>query len=431
VTAPPRILCLMGSGETAPTMAPVHRELLERMGGPAATAALLDTPFGFQENADELVARAQEHFARSIGGRLELASLRSAEATTEVEKEAAYSRIQSAAYVFSGPGSPSYALRTWRSTEVPRLLRAKLEEGGCLTFASAAAICLGVVALPVYEIYKVGEPVRWLEGLDVLGAAGLRAAVVTHWDNAEGGTHDTRYCYMGAARLARLEEMLPEGAAILGIDEHTALVLDLGEGRVRVRGRGTAVVRCHGADTVIPSGAEMGLEQLRGLLAGDASAAPSSPGAPRRVESPPRHSAPEAPFTAMLAEREDQFDRARDRRDAGEMVGAILGLDTAMAAWSGETFSGDERDRARALLRRMVTRLGEIAASGAADPRELLAPLVEGVLRLRRQFRDARRYAEADQLRDLLVECGVEVRDGPAGEPSAWGLAARADVPGS
>jgi len=40
-------------------------------------------------------------------------------------------------------------------------------------------------------------------GLDLLApATGLRAAVVPHYDNAEGGTHDTRFCYMGERAAA-------------------------------------------------------------------------------------------------------------------------------------------------------------------------------------------------------------------------------------
>jgi len=75
---------------------------------------------------------------------------------------------------------------------------------------------------------------RWLEGLDLLGAAtGLRAAVVPHYDNAEGGTHDTRFCYMGERRLRKLEATLPEGAFVLGVSmkkleaRRTALLLTL------------------------------------------------------------------------------------------------------------------------------------------------------------------------------------------------------------
>jgi cyanophycinase-like exopeptidase len=415
-----RILCIMGSGETAPTMAPVHRELIERMGGDGARAVLLDTPFGFQENADELVAKAQEHFQRSIGHPLGLASLRRAETATEVEREAAYSRIHEADYVFSGPGSPSYTLRQWRETEIPGLLREKLERGGCVTLASAAAITLGIVSLPVYEIYKVGEPVHWLDGLDLLGVAGIRAAVVTHWDNAEGGTHDTRFCYMGEGRLTQLEALLPEGAAILGVDEHTALILDLGAERVEVRGRGRAVVRRRGVESSLAAGTETSLAELRAMLAGAGTPDARRSALLDRVEAPPPPSEREEPFMAILGERQDEFDRARDRRDVEAMVAAILGVETTMAEWSSETFSGDERDRARSLLRRMVTRLGEVAAEGNADPRESIAPFVEAILAMRRQFRAERRFDDADRLRDLLTGCGVEVRDGHHGEGSDW-----------
>jgi cyanophycinase-like exopeptidase len=423
-----RILCIMGSGETAPTMAPVHRELIERVGGDGARAALIDTPFGFQENADELVAKAQEYFQRSIVHPLALASLRRAETASEVEKEAAYSRIHEADYVFSGPGSPSYTLRQWRGTEIPRLLAAKLERGGCVTLASAAAITLGVVSVPVYEIYKVGEPVHWLDGLDLLGAAGISAAVITHWDNAEGGTHDTRFCYMGETRLIQLEALLPEGAAILGVDEHTALILDLGAERVEVRGRGRAVVRRKGVETALPAGSAISLGELRDLLSGAATAVAPTSAAPDAVPTteggPPEPTQREEPFIALLAERQDQFDRAREGRDVEGMVAAILAVETAMAEWSSETFSGDERDRGRSQLRRMVTRLGEVAAEGDADPRERVAPFVEAILGLRRQFRSERRFADADRLRDLLTGCGVEVRDGRQGEESGWELAA-------
>ena len=418
-----RILCVMGSGETAPTMAPVHRELIERVGGDGARAVLLDTPFGFQENADELVAKAQEHFQRSIGHPLELASLRRVEISSEVEREAAYSRVHDADYVFSGPGSPSYTLRQWRDTEIPGLLREKLERGGCVTLASAAAITLGVVSLPVYEIYKVGEPVHWLEGLDLLGTAGIRAALITHWDNAEGGTHDTRFCYMGEGRLTQLEALLPEGAAVLGVDEHTALILDLEAGRVEVRGRGRAVVRRHGTETSLPAGTETSLAELRAMLSGTtATASARALPVAEPVGQPPEPSEREEPFMALLGEREDEFDRARDRRDVEGMVAAILAVESTLAEWSSETFSGDERERGRSLLRRMVTRLGELATEGAADPRERLAPLVEAILALRRQFRAERRFEDADRLRDLLTGCGIEVRDGRQGEGSGWEL---------
>ena len=59
----------MGSGETAPTMVKVHRRLLERLGPPPVPAVLLDTPFGFQENAREIAGRAVTYFRESLHAR--------------------------------------------------------------------------------------------------------------------------------------------------------------------------------------------------------------------------------------------------------------------------------------------------------------------------------------------------------------------------
>jgi hypothetical protein len=231
---------------------------------------------------------------------------------------------------------------------------------------------------------------------------------------------------MGESRLRQLEALLPEGAAILGVDEHTALILDLVAERVEVRGRGRAVVRREGSETALPTGTEISLMELRGLLSGAAPAATATAvvaAPPEGSDAPPEPAQREEPFIALLAERQDQFDRAREGRDVEGMVAAILAVESALDEWSNETFSGDERERGRALLRRMVTRLGEVATEGAADPRERVAPFVEAILALRRDFRSERRFDDADRLRDLLTGCGVEVRDGRQGEESGWELA--------
>jgi cysteinyl-tRNA synthetase len=171
------------------------------------------------------------------------------------------------------------------------------------------------------------------------------------------------------------------------------------------------------------------LGELRALLSGaenpGATTAVVAGATAQRADAPPEPTQREEPFMALLAERQDQFDRAREGRDVEGMVAAILSVETAMAEWSSETFSGDERERGRSQLRRMVTRLGEAATEGTADPRERVAPLVEAILALRRQFREERRFDDADRLRDLLTGCSIEVRDGRQGEESGWELAAR------
>src|SRR3954463_250612 len=267
-----RILSIMGSGETAPTMAKVHRALLDRFSEPA-TVAIVDTPYGFQENADDLSARTVEFFETSVGRPAVVASYRSRD-VDPIPLSPAVSRIREAPYVMAGPGSPSYALRQWTDGPIPSALASKLSDGGVLTMASAAALTLGVVTIPVYEIYKVGDDPHWLEGLDLLGpATGLRAAVVPHYDNAEGGNHDTRFCYMGERRLQVLEAGLPADTAILGIDSHTALVLDLESGTASVSGLGGATIRASGRSVAFASGTDVPIATLaevaRQLAAGE------------------------------------------------------------------------------------------------------------------------------------------------------------------
>jgi len=157
-------------------MVKVHRRLLEKMGPLPVPAVLLETPFGFQENAREIASRAVTYFRESLQASIAVTGLASGAgvaADAAFADERLVTTVRDARYVFAGPGSPSYALRKWQPTVIPALLVEKLLHGGCVVFASAAALTLGVVTVPVYEIYKCGEDPHWLEGLDVASAAGI------------------------------------------------------------------------------------------------------------------------------------------------------------------------------------------------------------------------------------------------------------------
>src|ERR1700683_2106855 len=209
----------MGSGETAPTMVKVHRSIKELL-GPEASGVLLDPPYGFQRNADDLSARAVAYFRDSVGMKMTPADFRTSEDLEGDKGAVLTARMAETPLLFSGPGSPTYALRQWAGTLVPGLLAEKLALGGAVTFASAAALTLGALTIPVYEIYKVGEDPRWVEGVDLLSGLGLPAVVVPHYDNAEGGTHDTRFCYLGEERLEILVRAIPHGDVVSSGHEH-------------------------------------------------------------------------------------------------------------------------------------------------------------------------------------------------------------------
>jgi len=432
----PRLLVIMGSGETSPTMVKTHRRLFARLGPPPVPAVLLDTPFGFQENASEIAGRAVEYFRQSVGQDIEVASYRSAGADV-LAYETMLARLREARYAFSGPGSPTYALRQWSSSSVPSLLGEKLRTGGCVVFASAAAVTLGSAALPVYEIYKVGEDPRWLPGLDLLGQAGLQAAVIPHYNNAEGGTHDTRYCYLGERRLRAIEGDLPGDAFVLGVDEHTGCVLDLDAGSAEVVGLGVVTVRAHGRSRELATGTTVPIASLgelaqelaqepgrgaqdHGTTAAAVGLATASAGSPASAAGGPGAQGGSSPLLDAVDRQQAAFDGAVDGGDVPGAVRALLELDEELAGWSWDTLQSDERDRARSALRSLVVRLGEMA-EGGGDPHALVAPFVEALLDLRARARAQERWDEADAVRRHLVALGIEVHDTPGG--STWKLA--------
>lgn len=415
-------LVVMGSGETAPTMVRIHREVFAET--PPGPAVMLDTPFAFQMNRDELVARTRLYFAESVGREVDVVAWPPPPGDGGAA-ERALAQLDRASWVFAGPGSPTYALDRWRGTSVPAALAAVLRRGGTLVLGSAAAVTAGTHAVPVYEIYKVGAEPVWAEGLDVLGAVtGIQAAVVPHFDNREGGTHDTRYCYLGEPRLAQLESLLPEQAGVLGVDEHTAVVLDLGAGTARVLGSGVLSVRRRGATTTFASGAVLTMDRLAALLRGENADSGATPAMPAASD-PAVPGAPLVPTSlhAVADQARAEFDDALARRDVAGCAAAVLALEAAIADWSADTLQGPDREDARRVLRALVTQLGEIAASGARDPREVLGPYVELLLSLRAQARDARDFALSDAVRDGLAALGVEVRDTPGG--ADWSLGRR------
>ena len=405
-------LVVMGSGETAPTMVRVHREILATAGdGPAA---MLDTPFAFQMNADELVARTLTYFEQSVGVTVEVASWPRRNAPTVVQ-ERALALLGRARWAFAGPGSPTYALRQWRDTPLPATLAAVVQRGGTLVMGSAAAVTLGGFAVPVYEVYKVGADPEWVDGLDLLRElTGLQAAVIPHYDNKEGGTHDTRFCYLGETRLAMLEEQLPNEVGVLGVDEHTAALLDVEARVLTVAGSGRVTVRRRGSSRSFAAGESVAFDDLAAMLRGDA-AASSYLSSSTAGGAAPQAAADDGDVTPLsLGETADvaqaDFERAFAERDVERCVAVALGLERSIAEWHADTLQSDDEPRARRALRAMVVRLGELAEAGA-DPRGQVAPVVELLLELRASARAAGDFATSDLVRDRLAGAGIEVRD--------------------
>ena len=347
----PGTVTLIGSGEMAPSMARVHRELMARIAGPVRPV-FVDTPAGFQLNADELSGRAVEYFRERFDRDLYVASYKARGEAQEATAEAV-GRLRWANYIFAGPGSPTYAVRNWQDTPVYDAMARSLAGGAHLAFASAAAIAMSRYALPVYEIYKVGAEPHWLDGLDLLGTYGADLAIVPHWNNSEGGTHDTRYAFIGEPRFRTLEERLPDSAIVLGIDEYTACTVDLEHERCLVYGAGQVTVRHRGHETHYPVGSTFELDRLR----------------------TPSHDRQEiASLSAMAA--------------TGTEPGATL--PQPFPQWNGQPCTDEE----------------ELA---------LITPYVDLLVSVRTGLREARQWEFADRIRDRLGALGILLEDGPDG----------------
>ncbi len=399
-----RLLVIMGSGETAPTMVKPHRALFERIG--PGEAVILDTPYGFQTNADDISTKAVGYFAASVGRRVQIASWRSRDIPA-VARERTVGALRDAQWIFAGPGSPTYVLRQWRDTPIPALLVDRLRDRGAVVFASAAALTLGSHTIPVYEIYKAGIEPTWIEGLDLVRTVtGLPAVVIPHYDNAEGGHHDTRFCYLGEERLSRMEAGLPPESFIIGIDEHTAVVLDLDARTASVLGNGTMTIRQGGHSIVHPTGDVIGFDAMTSGIVD----APLSPTISADV-------APEEAYGSLRIDTDrlnDAFAAALAEDDIDGCVEAILGLEQAILDWAADTEQSDDGDHARATLRQMVFKLGDLARTAQVSDR-VIEPLMTVLLSIRRKAREAKDFDTSDQIRDELSVLNIEIRDTPDG----------------
>jgi hypothetical protein len=366
-------LTLIGSGETAPGMVRVHRALLDELGEPPR-AVFLDTPAGFELGLDAIRTRFHDYFERQLGLSLDICRFTGRDASLQ-EQGAALQALAGANYILAGPGSPTYAARQLAGSSVFDAVMRRWEAGAHLVFASAAAIAISRYSLPVYEIYKAGGELRWTEGLDLLGPRGFPLAIVTHWNNAEGGTHDTRACFMGMERFARLEALLPAEAVVLGIDEHTACTLDLMLGESVVRGAGGVAIRRGFVEQRVEIGETFSLEMLRG---GEASGLDE--------KAPP-----------MFPAQSDVASVSK-RLEAGDLVGALREAASLTPGTMG------------VVLHQAAEQASLVQATDDA-----LAPFVALLIDVRRELRARGEWAAADALRDRVLSLGIELRDAPQG----------------
>jgi hypothetical protein len=240
---------LFGSGETSASAQAIYHRLFAALDGPIRLA-VLETPAGFELNSAWVAGRVAtfiEKHLRNFDPQTAVVPARRRDSEFSPDDPDLLSPLLSSNVIYMGAGSPTYAVRQLQDTLAWHTLCARHRLGAALVIASASVLAAGALTIPVYEIYKVGEDVHWKAGLDLLGPFGLSLALVPHWNNNDGGADlDTSRCFMGLPRFAQLLDLLPDTVTVVGIDEHTALALDLDSQTCQVMGPGGVTLLRHG-----------------------------------------------------------------------------------------------------------------------------------------------------------------------------------------
>ncbi|MBV6400815.1 MAG: hypothetical protein CNIPEHKO_01109 [Anaerolineales bacterium] len=258
-------IAFLGSGETSLAGGRIFESLAKRINDPLRIA-LLETPAGFELNSSQVVGKVGEFMKTRLQNYKPIVDVVPARKKNsafspddpEIVKPLLYANM-----IFMGPGSPTYAIRNLQGTLAWDVIRARHRLGATLIFASAATISIGAHALPVYEIYKVGQDVHAVDGLNLFGDFGLHISFIPHWNNAEGGADlDTSRCFVGMDRFAEWCDLVPVENQTIGLDEHTGLVVDIESNQCEVSGVSSVSIVRECDPEMYPTGSKFKLSEL-------------------------------------------------------------------------------------------------------------------------------------------------------------------------
>ena len=261
----PGLIVLLGSGETLPSSGKTHEYVAKRL-PEKPRIVILETPAGFEPNSDIVAGKIKQFLARRLQNykpRIDVLPARRQGTPYSPNNEEIVAPILKADEILLGPGSPTYGARQLQDSLAVKMIAARQRRGGILFLSSSATLAFGTYTMPVYEIYKVGEDLHWKQGLDYFSHYNLSISIVPHWNNSDGGEElDTSRCYMGLERFQSLVDMLPSGHTIVGIDEHTSLIVDFAQGCCHVRGNDTITILRDGQAQVFQTADSFPLDMI-------------------------------------------------------------------------------------------------------------------------------------------------------------------------
>jgi len=258
-------IAFLGSGETSLAGGRIFESLARNIREPVRIA-LMETPAGFELNSTQVVGRVGDFMKARLQNYkpvVDMIPARKKNSAFSPDDPEIIKPLLYANMIFLGPGSPTYAIRQLKDTLAWDVIRARHRLGATLVFASAATISVGAHALPVYEIYKVGQEVHVVDGLNLFADFGLHVSFIPHWNNAEGGVDlDTSRCFIGMDRFAEWCDLIPSDNETVGLDEHTGLIIDCEAGLCEVSGVSSVSLVRECDPEMYPSGSKFPLSEL-------------------------------------------------------------------------------------------------------------------------------------------------------------------------
>ena len=326
-------VALIGSGETSASGGQTFEALARELPAPLK-AAVVETPAGFEGNSVQVAGRVADFLSQRLQNyrpQVKIIPARKRGTPYSPDQPDIVQSLYDRDLIFLGPGSPSYTVRQLTDSLAWQVIQARHRLGASLALASAASIAVGALSLPVYEIYKVGEDPHWKAGLDFFKPFGLSLVILPHWNNRDGGDElDTSRCFMGQGRFALLQAMVPVEYTLVGIDEHTSLLISFEHETCKVTGQGAVHLLRAGEQRDYAAGEQFPLQAL-----GDYQPLPEPPsGLPGAVwekaqalaQSPLPSPAPVPEAVQQLASQRQEARKDKAWRRADELRQQIASL---------------------------------------------------------------------------------------------------------
>ena len=258
-------IAFLGSGETSLAGGRIFEKLIKDLNH-APKIAILETTAGFELNSAQVAQKVGDYLKtrlQNYSPKIHIVPARKRGTAFSPDNAEILTPLLTADLIFMGPGSPTYAVRQLQNSLAWGLIRARHRRGAALIFSSAATIAVGAHALPVYEIFKVGEDVHIKPALHLFADFSLPLSFIPHWNNAEGGADlDTSRCFVGRERFALWQAQLPPNQSIIGMDEHTGLIFDFKTHQCRVSGVSSVTLIQDNHTEIYPAGEEFGMDEL-------------------------------------------------------------------------------------------------------------------------------------------------------------------------